>query len=185
MQIDYVLFKINQVLSLEKNKKFHQNYIRIFFIVAIIWLFISPVFTFANITICLVASLVSSLIFTLLLRKIISNKMLEILTMNFLLQKDFYRYLKFITKEIFSSSIHVLKYGLVLRKFDDEIIEITLPNNISTYRTLLVVISITITPGTSVVGVDGSKLTVHCLTQYAKNSLNEMTFIRKVLSFKF
>lgn len=180
-----MLFKINQVLNLQKNKKFYQNAIRISVIFAIIWLILSPHFTLANIIICIIASMASSLIFMLLLKKNVSNKMLQILTVGFIFKKDFYLYTLFITKEIVSSSIHVLKTGLVLRKFADEIIEITLPNNISTYRTLLVVISITITPGTSVVGVNGSKLMVHCLTQYSKNSLNEMTFIHKVLSFKF
>ncbi len=111
--------------------------------------------------------------------------MFEILTMNFLFKKNFYLYIKFIIKEIVLSSIHILKTALVVRKFDDEIIQITLPKDISTYRILLVVISITITPGTSVIGVDGSKLTVHCLTKSTKNSLEEMTFVHKVLSFKF
>jgi multisubunit Na+/H+ antiporter MnhE subunit len=111
--------------------------------------------------------------------------MLEMLTMSCFFKKDFYLYIAFITKEIVSSSIHVLKSGLVLRKFDDEIIQITLPKNISTYRILLIVISITITPGTSVIGVDGNKLTVHCLTKSTKTSLQEMTFINKVLSLKF
>jgi multisubunit Na+/H+ antiporter MnhE subunit len=180
-----VLFKINQVLNLQKNKKFYQNALRISVIFAIIWLILSPHFTLANIIICIIASMASSLIFMILLKKNVSNKMLQTLTAGFIFKKDFYLYTLFITKEIISSSLHILKTGLVLRKFADEIIEITLPNNISAYRTFLVVISITITPGTSVVGVNGSKLMVHCLTQHSKNSLNEMTFIHKVLSFKF
>ncbi len=180
-----MLFKINQVLNLQKNKKIKQNFTKLAVIIAIIWLLLSPSFTLANVIICVIVSLISSLIFTLLSHKNISSKMLEMLTMSCFFKKDFYLYIAFITKEIVSSSIHILKTALVVRKFDDEIIQITLPKNISTYRILLVVISITITPGTSVIGVDGSKLTVHCLTKSAKNSLEEMTFVHKVLSFKF
>lgn len=185
MQIDYVLFKINQVLNLQKNKKFHQNFTKLSIIIATIWLLLSPSFTLANVIICLTVSIVSSLIFTLLLHKTFSNRMLEMLTMHCFFKKDFYLYIQFIIKELILSSIHILHTALVVRKFDDEIITITLPTHISTYRTLFVVASITITPGTSVIGVDGNKLTVHCLTKSTKNSLEEMTFIHKVLSFKF
>lgn|GEM_PF-5514092 len=180
-----MLFKINQVLNLQKNKKVKRNFVKLAVIIAIVWLIISPSFTLANVIICVIVSLISSLIFTLLSHKNISSKMLEMLTMNFFFKKNFYLYIKFIIREVVLSSIHILKTALVVRKFDDEIIQITLPKNISTYRILLVVISITITPGTSVIGVDGSKLTVHCLTKSAKNSLQEMTFVHKVLSFKF
>ena len=100
-------------------------------------------------------------------------------------QKDFYLYIKFVTKEIVLSSIHILHTALTLKNFEDDIITITMPQNISTYQTLLVVISITITPGTSVINVEKNKLTVHCLTKSIKNSLEEMTFVHKVLSFKF
>ena len=185
IQIDYDLFKINQVLNLQKNKKFHQTFIKLSVIIAIIWLLLSPSFTLANVIICVIVSLISSLIFTLMLHQNISSKMLEILTMKCFFQKDFYLYIKFITKEIVLSSIHILHTALTLKNFEDEIIQITLPKNISTYQTLLVIISITITPGTSVINVEKNKLTVHCLTKSIKNSLEEMTFVHKVLSFKF
>jgi len=169
------------VLNLQKTK----NFIKLSVIITVIWLLLSPSFTLINVIICVIVSLISSLIFTVLLHKNISRRMFKILTMHCFFQKDFYLYIKFITKEIILSSIHILHTALTLKNFEDDIITITIPQNISTYQTLLVVISITITPGTSVINVAKNKLTVHCLTKSIKNSLEEMTFVHKVLSFKF
>ena len=169
------------MLNLQKTK----NFIKLSVIITVIWLLLSPSFTLINVIICVIISLISSLIFTLLLHKNISSRMFKILTMHCFFQKDFYLYIKFVTKEIVLSSIHILHTALTLKNFEDDIITITMPQNISTYQTLLVVISITITPGTSVINVEKNKLSVHCLTKSIKNSLEEMTFVHKVLSFKF
>ncbi len=88
------------------------------------------------------------------------------------------------TQEIFTSTVDILQVAIKSKIFNDEIIKIALPQNISAYRTLLVVKSITLTPGTSVIDVEGNIITVHCLTKSSKNSLEEMRFIHKLLSFQ-
>ncbi len=85
-------------------------------------------------------------------------------------------------KEIFLSTMHVLRSILKFEPFQDEIIEVTLPSGISNHKMLIVTFSITLTPGTSVISVDGRKLKIHCLTQTIKNAIQEETFINKVLS---
>lgn len=173
------------MLNLKKNKKVYHRFATLTVVIAVIWLVMKPDFTIASIAICLIASGISAFLFTRVLRRGFSEKMIKILAGGLFLKKDFHRYLIFMVREIYTSTLHILKNAIVLKQFEDEIITITLPSHVSTYRIFLVVKSITITPGTSVIGVDGKTLTVHCLTKSSKNSLEEMRFINTILSFKF
>lgn len=174
------------MLNLFHKKNFQnqaKKYTRILLFTLFIWFLLSPKIT--NILQSILYCITSSLIIFFIIGKQISHKMLKIITISFIFKKDFYKYFLYLSKEILKSTFHIFKTTIKMQKFQDEIITIPLPNNISTYRIFLITISTTLTPGTSVINFHNNILTIHCLTQNTKNSTQEMIFINKILSFKF
>ena len=156
-----------------------------FFIIAIIsWFILVPNFTKSY----LIVSVIVATVCTLLLTVIINASSFQHIANVFkcLFKWSFYKYLFFMFKEIVLSTYDVLKHALMFsHKYHSQIIIITLPKNTPVDKTLLVMISIILTPGTTVIDSDEENLTVHCLTKNAHNSMQEMTFVNKVLSFNF
>ena len=87
-------------------------------------------------------------------------------------------------KEIALSSYGVVKCILTMKKYNSKIVEINVPQGISLGKTLLLSSSITLTPGTSVVLIEGGKIYIHCF-QDANASVQDGDFVKKVLSFNF
>ena len=156
-----------------------------FFIIAIIgWFILVPNFIKAYIMISVVVSTLSALLLTIIVDTPSYKHVVNVFKCFF--KWNFYKYLSFMFKEIMLSTCDVLKCGLTFsRKYHSQILVITLPNSTPLNKVLLVIFSITITPGTTVVDSDKENITVHCLTKNTYSSMKEMTFIKKVISFNF
>lgn len=98
----------------------------------------------------------------------------------------FYRYIAFMIKEILLSTYDALKAALNFsHPYHSQIVKITLPKQTTVDKSLLITLSIIMTPGTTIVDINGKELAVHCLTKNAHNAMTEMLFVYKILSFNF
>ncbi len=167
-----------------KVQKTSIKFIIFFIITVIIWFVLVPNFTKSYFIVSIIVATPSALLLTVIVDTPSYKHVVNVFKCFF--KWNFYQYLFFMFKEIILSTCDVLKCGLTFsRKYHSQIIVITLPNNTPLDKTLLVMFSIILTPGTTVIDSNKENLTVHCLTKNAYNSMKEMTFVNKVLSFNF
>ncbi len=92
----------------------------------------------------------------------------------------------FMFVEVMKSTFDALKDAFNFsRTYRSKVIHITLPRRTTVDKALLITLSIIITPGTTIIEIQDKTLTVHCLTKSAYQSMEDMSFVKKILSFNF
>lgn len=149
-----------------------------------IWFVITPSFTLNGFKLNLLIAFITAVFLCYVIELSFYKHMLNFLA--FFKRIGFYKYLAFMVKEITISAYYVVMYGFNFRKpYYSQIITITLPPHTPFDKSLLVLASIILTPGTTVIKTDGKTLTVHCLTEPAYQTIEEGNFVKTILSFNF
>lgn len=159
--------------------KFCKIFSKIFIVSFIAWFILNPRFTSSNALFALGIAMFSSFFFVMIAGHFVSEKLFD-----FLFKLGFYQYLIFMVKEITVSSFEVLCSVFSKAGYQGEIVTITIPDGAPMGKVLLVISSVILTPGTSVVAVHDRTLMIHCLL-HSCTSIQNGEFVNKVLSFKF
>ena len=160
------------------------KFLKFFVISFVAWLIIVQKFTLAYLTLGFCVGIVSGVILSLAMDVIFYKHMLNFF--KYFTKIDFYRYIAFMIKEIILSTYAALKEALNFsHSYHSQIVKITLPKQTTVDKALLITLSIIMTPGTTIVDIDGKVLAVHCLTKSSHNAMVEMLFVYKILSFDF
>lgn len=85
--------------------------------------------------------------------------------------------------EIIKSNLAVLPYTVGARRPDGVTVEFDSPLTSPTANAVLAN-SITMTPGTITVSVDGGRLTVHCLAPAFADGISDSVFVRRLLKME-
>lgn len=166
-----------------KIKKNFIKFVKFFSMCFFGWVLIVPNFASLNIIIGFFVSMVSALFLTAFVEVTFYKHITNFL--GFFKKIDFYKYIFLMYKEVFFSVCNVIKNGLDFSTpYYPRVIEINLPEGTPFQKILLVAISIILTPGTTIIGIDGLKLTIHCLTREIYQSIEEQKFVNKILSYK-
>jgi len=168
-----------QCFYMQKIKILFGMFLKMFTFTFVIWFILNPSIEEHNFYFAGIVGLLASLFLLAISNTFISPKIFD-----FFFKKDFYKYILFMIKEIALSSYGVVKCILTMKKYNSKIVEINVPQGISLGKTLLLSSSITLTPGTSVVLIEGGKIYIHCF-QDANASVQDGDFVKKVLSFNF
>lgn len=160
------------------------RFLKFFVISLVTWFVIVPQLTLGYLVLGFCVGIISGIILSLAMDVIFYRHLINFL--RYFTKIDFYRYIAFMIKEILLSTYDALKAALNFsHPYHSQIVKITLPKQTTVDKSLLITLSIIMTPGTTIVDINGKELAVHCLTKNAHNAMTEMLFVYKILSFNF